>query len=76
MNRTERIADLFRSQPNEWLSAYQLMQVGGAMAWRTRCSECRTLLKMQIDCKVERDANGVAVSFYRFVPASLLEIAS
>ena len=70
MNRTERIAALFRARPNEWLSAYLLMQSGGAMAWRTRVSECRTLLGMQIDSRVERDANGVAVSYYKFVPAA------
>ena len=64
------VADLFKAHPGEWLSAYRLMSVGGARAWRTRTSECRTILGMQIDCKIERDTNGVAVSYYRFVPKS------
>jgi hypothetical protein len=77
----EAVAERFKAQPNTWISAYVLMQCGGAMAWRTRISECRTQLGMRIDCNVERDANGVAVSYYRFVPAvakqaSLFDIAS
>lgn len=68
MTRTERIADLFKAHPGEPLSAYRLMQVGGAMAWRTRVSECRTLLGMRIDCTIERDTNGVAVSYYKYSP--------
>ena len=64
----DAVADLFKSKPGQWLSAYALMQVGGAMAWRTRVSECRQVLSMQIENKIERDANGVAVSYYRFIP--------
>ena len=68
----EAVAQVFRAQPNRWLSAYQLMQVGGALAFRTRVSECRTQLGMDVINKVERDANGVAQSFYMYRPAAAL----
>lgn len=67
----DRIAEKFRQQPNTWISAYALMQIGGALAFRTRVSECRTQLGMTVENKVERDANGVAQSFYRYRPAYL-----
>lgn len=66
----EAVAGVFRARPNEWISAYALMQVGGSLAFRTRCSECRTQLRMDIRNKVTRDANGVAHSFYMFVPSA------
>lgn len=66
----DQVATLFKSKPNEWISAYTLMQFGGALAFRTRCSECRTQLGMRIENKVTRDAHGVAHSFYRYVPSS------
>ena len=71
----EAVAGYLRSRPNEWCSVYALMQVGGAMAWRSRISECRTQLGMRVDCKIERDGNGVAVSYYRFVPKAAPEQA-
>lgn len=64
----DAIADEFRAHPGEWLSCYALMQVGGALAWRTRVSECRRDLAMTIENKIERDRNGVAVSYYKFTP--------
>jgi len=44
------------------------MQIGGALAFRTRVSECRLQLGMDIHNVVERDSNGVAQSWYWFVP--------
>ena len=64
----DAVAGLFRSQPDTWISAYALMQVGGALAFRTRVSECRTQLGMDVVNKVERDRNGVAQCFYMFRP--------
>lgn len=66
----DRVADYFKAHPGQWVSAYTLMQIGGALAFRTRCSECRTQLGMDITNKVERDANGMATSWYRYVPAA------
>lgn len=72
----DAVAERFKAQPNTWISAYVLMQVGGALAFRTRVSECRTQLGMIVENKVVRDENGVATSFYRYVePAkSLIEL--
>lgn len=67
----DRIAEKFRQQPNTWISAYALMQIGGALAFRTRVSECRLALGMDIKNKVERDANGVANSYYMYVPKAV-----
>lgn len=66
----DRVAQEFRARPHEWVNAYQLMQIGGALAFRTRVSECRTQLGMVIGNDVRRDKNGVATSWYRFVPKS------
>lgn len=66
----DQVASVFRAQPHTWISAYALMQVGGALAFRTRVSECRTQLGMNVENKVERDRNGVAQSYYRFLPTS------
>ena len=69
------VAAEFKARPNEWISAYALMQIGGALAFRTRTSECRTQLGMNIVNKVERDENGVAKSYYKYTPASQPEQA-
>ena len=66
----DRLAALFRSRPNEWISAYVLMDVAGKMAWRTRVSNARLELGMVIENEVRRDRNGVATSWYRFIPPS------
>lgn len=65
----DQVAGYLSSHPDQWISAYALMSVGGALAFRTRVSECRTQLGMVVDNKVERDSNGVATSFYRYRPA-------
>lgn len=69
----DAVAAYFKANPEKWISAYALMQVGGALAFRTRCSECRTQLGMDIQNKVERDENGVAHSYYQYVPKALPE---
>ncbi len=63
----EAVAAHFRAHPNQWVSAYTLMEIGGSMAWRTRVSEVRHM-GLTIENRVERDAAGVAQSFYRYVP--------
>lgn len=66
-NLREMVAAHFRAHPNQWVSAYTLMEVGGRMAWRTRVSDVRRM-GLHIENRVERDAAGVAQSFYRYVP--------
>lgn len=63
----DAVAAHFRAHPNRWISAYELMELGGRMAWRTRVSEVRRM-GLAIENRVERDSAGVAQSFYRYVP--------
>ncbi len=71
MSRTFRdaIAEYLKAHPGQWISAYALMQIGGALAFRTRVSEARRELAMDIVNKVERDTNGVASSYYMYRPS-------
>ena len=64
----DAIAAHFQAHPSQKISAYTLMQIGGALAFRTRVSECRRQLNMDIRNEVKRDRNGVATSWYWFIP--------
>lgn len=64
----DRVAELFRSKPNEWIDGRVLAQVGGAYAWRTRVSECRRLRGMTIENRERKHPNGWTISEYRWVP--------
>lgn len=68
--RTFRDAVALRlsARAGQWVNADDLMTVGGKYAFRTRVSECRRQLGMTIENKVERNADGVATSWYRYVP--------
>jgi hypothetical protein len=70
----EAVAAHFRAHPNQWVSAYTLMEVGGRMAWRTRVSDVRRM-GLTIENQVQRDGAGVAQSFYRYVPPVALKQA-
>ena len=67
------IAHHFIAHPGVWVSCYTLMEIGGALAWRSRCSECRTQLGMTIERKETRDARGVKTTWRRYVPPSAPE---
>ncbi len=54
---------LFRSKPLQWIPWSELAKVGGALAWRSRCAECRTERGMRIEWN-----RNVRESAYRFVP--------
>lgn len=67
MNGLDRTARLFRAHRRQWVSALDLMRVGGWCSWRTRISECRTLFGMRIEHKTDVAANGTRRSLYRYV---------
>lgn len=67
----DRVAAFLRARPNEWVSAYTLMKIGGTLAFRTRVSECRCQLGMTIDNKVVRAPSGMATSYYMYRPSAL-----
>lgn len=49
MSSLQRTARLFRRHRRRWISAVEIVRVGGLLAWRTRVSECRRLLGMRIE---------------------------
>jgi hypothetical protein len=64
-----RLAALFRAHPNQWLDGRRLAEVGGCYAWRTRVSECRRQLGMDIENRERWSENGeYRVSEYRWRP--------
>ena len=61
------IAEHFKAHPLTWIGTAELMEIGGANAWRTRVSECRTKLHMHIENRQSR-LTGQVISEYRYVP--------
>jgi hypothetical protein len=67
--------NLLASRAGEWVDALEIAKVAGAMAWRTRLSELRTIDGLVIENR-QRKVGQRTVSEYRWVPANLIEIAS
>ena len=73
----DAVASFFRGYPNTWIDGMELSRIAGCYAWRTRISECRTQLGMDIENVVRVVPNTHRkVSLYRYRPASLLEMVS
>lgn len=72
----DAIAEHFKTHPNRWISASELAEIGGILAWRTRVSDCRLTLEMHIENWLERSENldgTVSVtSYYRYLPQAPL----
>ncbi len=68
----DAVAEYFKERPGQWINAGTLADVGGALAWRTRVSDCRTKLGMVIENKLEHidEAGGTfyVLSSYRYLP--------
>jgi hypothetical protein len=69
MTRRGAVAALLREQPGVWVSWKRLARVGGALAWRTRVSECHADLGMVIECKTVKHPSGEVETFRRWVPS-------
>ena len=69
---TERVADVFRARPGEWIDARELMAIGGVCAWRTRVSDARRQFGLDIENRTERvalaDGRRITRSLYRLWP--------
>lgn len=65
-NNLNAVYRLFHDRPGEWISALDLARVGGLLSWRTRVSECRTMLGMVIDNRQYRVGRKLH-SEYRWV---------
>jgi hypothetical protein len=74
MNFTRRVADYFEAHPDEWIDGRVLEGIGGRYAWRTRISNCRTQLGLDIENRLRRvrteSGQTFVISEYRFVGAA------
>jgi len=68
---TQRVAEFFTERQGQWIDGKNLALVGGGYAWRTRVSNCRLELGMEIENRkrhVKReDGSTFIVSEYRYV---------
>lgn len=64
----DAVAAFFRARPNTWVDGMTLRDIGGCYAWRTRVSDCRKQLGMNIENRC-RKVGRRTVSEYRFIPA-------
>ena len=68
---TDRVAELFKSMPGQWIDSETLSKAGGRCAWRTRVSDARTLYRMDIRNRVrtvETPIGSFRVSEYCYFP--------
>ena len=63
----DRVAGVFKRSPGAWIDGRALGRIGGEYAWRTRVSECRTQLGMNIKNRQRRE-NKRTVSEYCYIP--------
>ena len=61
-----RLRAYFEARPRLWVTADQLVKVGGLCAWRSRLSELRVTLEREGDWTLEWNGNAKA-SAYRLV---------
>ena len=71
----DAVAALLRSRPGEWIDGLEIARYAGSYGWRTRLCECRTQLGLAVENR-QRKVGRRTVSEYRYVPSSLLEMAS
>lgn len=62
----DKLAEFFRTRPNEWVNGLDLANIAGKYAWRTRVSDCRLQLGMTIKNRQHR-LDGKVISEYAFV---------
>jgi len=70
MTFTKRVAAYFGTNAGRWIDGRELETIGGRYAWRSRVSDCRTQLGMDIENRqrhVKReDGSSFVISEYRF----------
>lgn len=68
----DRVAEYFRDRPGQWVDGRTLETIGGVYAWRTRLSECRRDLGMELQNRQRTirkdDGSQFVVSEYRYQP--------
>ena len=67
---TQLVAAYFKSRPGVWVDGRELSKVGGSYAWRSRVSDCRLELGMEIQNRQRRiicaDGSRFTISEYRY----------
>jgi hypothetical protein len=71
----DRVAAYFKAKPGQWIEWHELAAIGGALAWRTRVSDARRELGMDIVNKVHKLPDGTKVSCYKYQPKAKAEAA-
>lgn len=66
----DKLAEFFKQHPNELIDGLRIAKVGGAYAWRTRLSECRTELGMDIKNHQRREGRKIISEYVYTPPAS------
>lgn len=65
----DQIADFLKARPHVWVDGMTLAQIGGTYAWRSRVSDARRELGLQIENRQRREGRRV-ISEYKYVPAA------
>ena len=60
-SNTEKVLALFRSRPLEWIDWTELAEVGGALAWRTRVSGARQIIRAEGGTLENRQRRNISV---------------
>jgi hypothetical protein len=63
----DKVASFFKETPDKWIDGRVLSRIGGTYAWRTRVSECRLQLGMNIQNR-QRRGKGHTISEYCYIP--------
>jgi len=70
MTFTQRVAAYFETNPGRWIDGRELETIGGRYAWRSRVSDCRTKLGLDIENRQRRvvteSGQTFVISEYRF----------
>ncbi len=62
----QKLEDLLKSRPGEWIALHELAAVGGIGGWRTRLSE---LGRRSVDpLTIEHNGKNGAASAHRYLP--------
>lgn len=64
----DRVAQYFREHAGRWIDGLALEQIGGRYAWRSRISDCRTHLRMDIRNRQREAQDGATISEYCYLP--------
>jgi hypothetical protein len=67
----DKVALFFKESPDSWIDGRILSRIGGTYAWRTRVSECRLQLGMNIRNRQRRE-KGHTISEYCYLPKERL----